>query len=1134
MKDLFRVTSRLKKMSLFKRDSKEKKTSPVKSSGSKFYTDNGEGASSSAMDEEVTDQEKMRALYEEALYSIMHRVGKSDLRKEDLYFFLKSAFGLDDETHYELLKKVGQEKVPQTVLCVGIERAEGLSAKDPNGFSDPYCMFGIQPAGAHYEGDCNSNQLPAKEVKATAVKKTTLDPVWNENFLLDVDDLKSDLFHLDIWDQDEEKQNFLDAASKMNEISGIRGLGRYFKQVTESARKGTQTDDFLGCVNFPLKEVPGAGMYSWMNLEARNNRSTVQGRLKLSLSISCRERRGVPIATESSEDNEEAVKNYQDLLTVFAEQQLQHTQDSSKWSCFIPNQGTSILDQISVQNNLSRLQRAISKWVVFSRINSATPLDFGNLLNILSDVDKEWLRADKRSITQERSLGNGLNNFIAYCLKLVGKHRDIFPQGTAQGQHNMSYMLKCLSLILRMRAFRTCCPDKEGTLKPEVERALKEGTDAWVKIQIAHHQPLTPDNNDRIQGFIDILNEINNHLEMGEKYYNERFLSDVGVPYTKIVFEQIELSLDSELSSEIKRVIDLMDGDSAWAIHGPDPEKSGSQNMRAGTKLYELYITVQQVVLFRRRIPNYVAPKEELSLHTSYKWFSDAVQNWFLMAKEKSKNIIKNAFDLDLLKPLDKVKHSSSAVDTSGCVIKIKNFWKELDWPDKSESYPLIIKILEAICECAMYYAKLCHSKLDNAGYFDIEGQFDVCEEVCVILTNIEYVRQFINTLSKDLHIKDVLEAIEKSDGEGSSAVHRRAIEAMIKSTDDDVVNKILMIIHGLADKMRADMKKAVFRMGWSSKNEGVDKALEPMYTYLEENLYTTYNKLDRINFYRVMQGMWRVILEEVDALLCTNRGEEVAFYNRVNESLDKMADHIHNNDEGLSLQDVRNQRFKDLQTKIDLMKAPSKEIIEKYFVSRMETQNNRIDALREGAHPFGFLMIRAGFYALDNQIYIHVMRARNLLPLDSGGFSDPFCKMELFPKHSFNQPSQKTKVHKKTLSPVFAEEFTIKAENLEIDEVTGRASVSDAACVRFSLIDHDLMSGNDFEGECFLAIKDLPLIESMGTVQLQSIEPVEMPLSEPSKDDELLLILAARKWDSQGCSFAKDQFKREICLNVD
>ena len=31
------------------------------------------------------------------------------------------------------------------ILNVVVEEAEGLEAKDANGFSDPYCMLGIRP-----------------------------------------------------------------------------------------------------------------------------------------------------------------------------------------------------------------------------------------------------------------------------------------------------------------------------------------------------------------------------------------------------------------------------------------------------------------------------------------------------------------------------------------------------------------------------------------------------------------------------------------------------------------------------------------------------------------------------------------------------------------------------------------------------------------------------------------------------------------------------------------------------------------------------------------------------------------------------------------------------------------------------
>ncbi|KAJ8713474.1 hypothetical protein PYW07_013844 [Mythimna separata] len=212
-------------------------------------------------------------LYTEVLYCIENAVGapapdgQFAAYKEEVVEHARRAFRVSPEVHARAMRSAGSERPPTVVLGCSVIEADGLEAKDANGFSDPYCMLGIQPASLPASPRASEDEgrkhgfrlsfkrrdgrqqrdslgrLPARYIRATSVRQHTLSPKWNETFKFDIDDISSDVLHLDIWDHDDES-SVLDAVSRLNEVRGVRGLGRFFKQVCQSARQGSQ-DDFL-------------------------------------------------------------------------------------------------------------------------------------------------------------------------------------------------------------------------------------------------------------------------------------------------------------------------------------------------------------------------------------------------------------------------------------------------------------------------------------------------------------------------------------------------------------------------------------------------------------------------------------------------------------------------------------------------------------------------------------------------------------------------------------------------------------------------------------------------------------------------------------------------------------------------
>lgn len=114
---------------------------------------------------------------------------------------------------------------------------------------------------------------------------------------------------------------------------------------------------FLHAYFFNLQDIPSTGLEGWFKLEARSQRSTVQGRIRLKLWLSTREDRGT-----SEEDNSAEVRKMERLQKVIMSHEMSTHEPTWTWSGELPGPALTILHQTAVQGDLSDLQCALARY----------------------------------------------------------------------------------------------------------------------------------------------------------------------------------------------------------------------------------------------------------------------------------------------------------------------------------------------------------------------------------------------------------------------------------------------------------------------------------------------------------------------------------------------------------------------------------------------------------------------------------------------------------------------------------------------------------------------------------------------------------------------------------------------------
>ncbi|CAL8401155.1 unnamed protein product [Arctogadus glacialis] len=130
--------------------------------------------------------------------------------------------------------------------------------------------------------------------------------------------------------------------------------------------------------------------------------------------------------------------------------------------------------------------------------------------------------------------------------------------------------------------------------------------------------------------------------------------------------------------------------------------------------------------------------------------------------------------------------------------------------------------------------------------------------------------------------------------------------------------------------------------------------------------------------------------------------------------------------------------------------------------------------------------------YDFENtKLTVGILQAADLISMDSGGTSDPYVKVSLLPD---KKKKYDTKVHKKTLNPVFNETFVFK---VPYEELGGKT-------VCMSVFDYDRFSKHDIIGEVKIPMKTIDLGQPIE--EWKDLESVEK--EEPEKLGDICISL--------------------------
>ncbi|XP_075033914.1 protein unc-13 homolog D isoform X2 [Mixophyes fleayi] len=1030
----------------------------------------------------VSPSVQRNLLYGEALYTILHRMGMSEAEhisdNDQLNEYLQMAFNMDPEEHKAIYESVKGLEPPIFCVKVTVKEAKGILGKDVSGFSDPYCMLGIESRADARSRDSSPNPdkkqknkavvrntLPEDQTHKTQVKVQTLNPVWNETFIMEVNDIQHARFQMDMWDSDDVES----VRTKLGELTDLHGLKRIFKD----ARKDKGQDDFLGNVVLRLRDLK-CKEDRWYTLEPRTETYPERGQCHLQFLLTHKKR-----ATMLSRNPSYIV--HRQLLQQFVRHEItSHKAMGSTWDGEISPHGITILYLHASQKDLSEFHQGLAQWLAYSKLYQSLEFSSSCLLHHITSIEYLWVQGRLQD-DQKNELAESFDSLLQYGVSLLQRYRIVFPMTESRSIERLQGLLRVLIQMCKSKAFRELC-SSTPTLRDRVIEAIKTGTHEWFDLKRQHLQPMIQGYEENLKSLLSLVTDVTTDLQSCHKTVNKCFINTIKVDIFSLAFQELEELVSQQLLCQL-------------------PPSNHSCRHQLSELLYQLYLTLRELHKLHNHLPTRAEP---LPLSDFHRWFADSLPSWLQKAYSTALERVQRAVQIDLLVPLSELqKHSASTVDLSTCFTQVGRTWQQLDWPEPEEAFMIMVKFTEDMCRIAVMYCTMIKRRAEQLSDTGNPGQ--AANKLCLVVNNIEQLRLVVRSLPEKMDWA----SLERRTREViSEEQFQHTLHDQLQSAVACLDREIRGVVQALAQKLDAGIAKHLHSIANSNDSRNPNDSIIPLMKFLESELQYMNQNLVQENFNSLLSLLWSHIL----TVLSNLSGQIIAsprYYQRLQAALKNLESCFHAEGCGLSLDCLHTATFITLEQDLDLCSSSTRRLIERYYQQKIAQQQGTT------TEKYGAITVKASYRLSEQKLRVEILNAVNLLPLDSNGNSDPFVQLTLEPKHIFPAvESRSTQVKKNELNPLYDETFDFLV-TLEQCEVPG-------ACLLLTVFDYDTLLSNELEGEAFLPLADVPGLKEEISDAVTILQ-TRLPLSHPKLNgDRILQLLDCRRSEKEAAAFIK------------